>query len=152
MNPSQRIIDFIKGFEKLRLSPYMPTENDRPTIGWGSTGADITMFTLPWTIPQADERFANDLERFGGIVDIAVAGAPTSQNQFDAMVSLAYNIGATNFRQSSVLTNHRAGHYQTAAWAFSLWDKQRNKSTNVLEVVNGLVARRAAEARIYSES
>ena len=34
MTPSKKIVDFIKGYEKCRLTAYMPTPNDRPTIGW----------------------------------------------------------------------------------------------------------------------
>ncbi len=65
------------------------------------------------------------------------------------MVSLAYNIGLGSFLSSSVLTNHKAGHYATAALAFGLWNKQRNKTTGKLEELRGLTARRKAEADIY---
>lgn len=151
MTPSPRIVEFIKGFEAFREHAYMPTPNDRPTIGFGSTGPDTMLGMDPWTVEQATERLMHDLTGFSNAVTLAIAGAPTSQNQFDAMCSLAYNIGATNFRQSSALTNHRAGHYATAALAFGLWNKQRD-SHGVLQVLPGLTRRRAAEAAIYSEA
>lgn len=147
MMPSAKIIAFIKGYEKCRLKAYMPTPNDKPTIGWGSTGPDIKM-GMTWTQEQADARFASDLAKFSAGVERLLPGSPpTSQGQFDAMISLAYNIGLANFGSSSVLTNHRAGHYQTAALAFLLWNKQR--TPHGLVVLNGLTKRRVAEAAIY---
>jgi lysozyme len=148
LTPSTKLVAFIKGFEKCRLKAYMPTPNDKPTLGWGSTGPDITL-GMTWTQAQADQRFASDLAKFAAGVFKAINGAPTSQDQFDAMVSLAYNIGLANFGISSVLTNHRGIHYQTAALAFGLWNKQRD-AHGVLVVLNGLTKRRKAEAAIYS--
>lgn len=148
MIPSKTCENFIKGYEKCRLTAYMPTPDDKPTLGWGSTGPDIRM-GMTWTQAQADARFSADLARFSAGVQADIGAAPTTQGQFDALVSLAYNIGLANFAKSSVLTNHKAAHYQTAALAFSLWNKQRNKRTGQLEVLNGLTARRAAEAQMY---
>lgn len=148
MTPSPRIIAFIKGYEKCRLKAFKPTPNDVWTLGWGSTGPDIKM-GMTWTQAQADARFSADLAKFGSGVSNLIGNVPTTQAQYDACVSLAYNIGLANFKTSSVLTNHRAGHRQTTAMAFKLWDKQRNKVTGKLEVLRGLVTRRAAEAAIY---
>lgn len=149
MTPSPRIIAFIRGYEKCRLKAYMPTPNDKPTIGWGSTGPDIRL-GMTWTQAQADARFASDLAAFAAGVVKAIGTARTTQNQFDAMVSLAYNIGLSAFQSSSVLTNHRAIHYATAALAFRLWNKQRDLKTGQLVVLAGLTKRRAAEAAIYA--
>lgn len=149
LTPSAKLVAFIQGFEKCRLKAYMPTPNDKPTLGWGSTGPDIVM-GMTWTQAQADARFAADLAKFASGVFKALNGAPTTQDQFDAMVSLAYNIGLANFGISSVLSNHRAIHYQTAALAFGLWNKQRD-ANGVLVVLNGLTKRRKAEAAIYSD-
>ena len=43
MIPSPTIIAFIQGFEQCRLDAYMPTPNDKPTIGWGTTGKDVAL-------------------------------------------------------------------------------------------------------------
>lgn len=146
MEPSKRIKDFIKGFEQCRLTSYLPTPFDKPTIGWGSTGPDIKL-GMTWTQKQADERFERDLSTFAKGVAAPLYNAVTNQQQFDAMVSLAYNIGLGNFLHSSVLTNHKAGHFSTAALAFGLWNKQRQGDK--LVVLKGLTKRRAAEAAIY---
>lgn len=142
MTPSDKIADFIKGFEACRLKAYMPTPNDVPTIGWGSTGPDIKM-GMTWTQKQADDRFAADLAHFGGKVINDLNGRPTTQAQYEAMTSLAYNIGLGNFGTSTLLKKHLAGDYDGAAAQFGLWTKQKGK------VLNGLVKRRTAEARFY---
>lgn len=132
----------IKSFEKCRLQAYMPTPKDRPTIGWGSTGPDIKM-GMTWTQAQADQRFAADLNKFERGVLLVIGATPTTQNQFDAMVSLAYNIGEDGFAKSSVARYHRAGDKKRAAASFALWNKQAGK------VLGGLVRRRAEEAKLY---
>jgi lysozyme len=72
-----------------------------------------------------------------------------NQNQFDAMVSLVYNIGEGGFAKSSVLKAHNAGDFQGAAKAFLLWNKAR--VAGELQVVKGLSDRRAREAALYLE-
>lgn len=150
MKPSQEIIDFIKSFEKCRLTAYMPTPNDRPTIGWGSTGRDIKL-GMTWTQEQANARFNRDLAMFAAGVEHMLGGCPTTQDQFDAMVSFAYNVGldddadliAEGFGDSTLLKKHKAGDYAGAAAEFPKWNKQDGK------IFNGLTRRRAGEASIY---
>jgi len=142
MTPSTKCADLIKSFEQCRLKAYMPTPNDVPTIGWGSTGPDIKL-GMTWTQQQADERFASDLAKFGAKVAADLGTAPTTQGQFDAMTSLAYNIGEGAFSKSTLLKRHLAHDYDGAAAQFAVWNKQAGK------VLNGLVRRRTAEARIY---
>ena len=150
-------IDLIKSFEscarahktdKGMFVAYLPTKDDVPTIGWGSTGKDITMSTV-FSQKQCDDRLAADLATFSAKVDALVGGAKTSQHQFDAMVSLAYNIGTGNFATSSVLKAHKAGDGPAASAAFGRWVKQRDKKTNQLITLEGLVRRRHAEAALY---
>ena len=148
MTPSKRIEAFIQGYEKCRLKAYMPTPNDVPTIGWGRTKGVVMGMTQ--TQAEADADFAADLSERARFLAKVLGGAATSQNQFDAMISLMYNIGGPNFAGSSVLTNHKAQHYSTAALAFRLWNKQRNKMTGQLEELKGLTRRRLAEAAIYA--
>jgi lysozyme len=141
MTPSHAGIALIKSFEQCRLAAYMPTPNDRPTIGWGTTGPDIRM-GMTWTQGQCDERFATDLGRFAASVSSAIT-AETLQHQFDAMVSLAYNIGLGAYKSSTLLRLHNAGDFDLADAQFAVWNKQAGK------VLNGLVRRRAAEAEMY---
>ena len=132
----------IKSFEGCRLKAYLPTPNDVPTIGWGTTGPDIKL-GLVWTQKQADDRFTAHVAEFARKVEKLV-GPKVTQNQFDAMVSLAYNIGTGAFGSSTLLKLHKAGDYKGAAAQFLRWNKQAGK------VLNGLTKRRAAEAALYA--
>lgn len=142
LKPSPRIRSFIQNFEQCRLKAYLPTPNDRWTCGWGTTGPDVGPRTI-WTQVQADSRFASDLANFAGGVTTLLAGMPTSQAQYDAMVSLAYNIGLNAFGTSTLLRKHKGQDFAGAADEFARWNKQKGA------VLKGLTRRRAAEAAIY---
>jgi lysozyme len=141
VTPSPRIAAFIKSFEACRLESYLPTPNDRPTIGWGSTGPDITL-GMTWTQAEADDRFDRDLLQFGDDVDNLITGL-TTQDQFDAMVSLAYNIGMGNFGSSTLLRLHNDGDIAEVPAQFLRWNHQAGTA------LPGLTRRRQAEADIY---
>lgn len=147
--PSHAIEIFIKDTERLakvradgRVQAYLPTPNDVPTIGYGSTGPDITMSTI-WTKAQCEARFSSQLAQFADSVDDMLGSAPTTQGQFDAMVSLAYNIGLQAFRESTLKRMHLEGNYAGAKAQFARWNKQSGI------VLAGLTTRRAAEAGFY---
>lgn len=142
MTPSAKAIDFIKSFEQCRLSAYMPTKDDVPTIGWGSTGPDIKL-GMTWTQAQADERFAADLAKFSAGVSRLVGAAPTTQGQFDALTSFAYNCGLEALKTSTLLRMHKDGEHEHARLQFQRWNKQKGR------VLNGLTRRRAGEAEMY---
>ena len=139
-------IKLLHDFEGCRLKAYMPTPNDRPTIGWGMTfypdGREVKMGE---TITQAyaDAYFETIVGRFADRVDELVDPAPATGNELGAMTCLAYNIGIAGFARSSVLRLHKAGEKAAAESAFKLWNKQAGR------VLNGLTRRRAAEAALY---
>ena len=111
-----------------------------PTIGWGTTGPDVKRGTV-WTQAQCDDRFARDLERFERGVRSALGSAPTTQGQFDAMVSFHYNTGA--IARATLTKLHRAGNFSAAEHEFGKWNKANGK------ILAGLTRRRAAEAALY---
>lgn len=140
-------VALIQRFESCRLSAYPdPGSHDgNPwTIGWGSTGPDIKK-GVTWTQAQCDERFRGDLSLYERQVEKALSGAPTTPHQFDALVSLAYNIGGETFAKSTLLKKHRAADYAGAAREFGRW------IYNDGHPLAGLVKRRAAEAELYGE-
>lgn len=144
--PSTKGVALMHQFEGCRLSAYPDpgsVDGNPWTIGWGSTGPGIAK-GITWTQQQADDRFVSDLAKFSAKVAAALDGARTTQHQFDAMVSLAYNIGVGAFSGSTVLRKHRAGDYAGAQAAFALWNKNDGK------VMAGLTRRRAAEAALYA--
>ena len=132
-------LQIIKDSEALRLIAYLCPAKI-PTIGYGHTGPDVKLGDRI-TVGRANELLALDLARFERGVD-AEAGKATD-NQFSAMVSLAFNIGLGAFAKSSVLRFHQAGDYGAAANAFRLWNKGGGR------VLPGLVKRREREANLY---
>lgn len=115
------------------------------TCGWGETDG-VTAATR-WTQDYADRRFLDSLQERADAVLAACTMQPTP-HQLAAMVSLAYNIGVTAFRKSSVLRAHNRGDHDAAARAFSMFNKARD-SSGKLRPLAGLTSRRAAEAALY---
>lgn len=110
------------------------------TIGWGATGDGIDAGTI-WTQEQCDERLAADLARYAAEVARALDGAPTSQAQFDALVSFHYNTGAIG--RATLTRKHRKGDWEGALAEFTRWNRAGGR------VLQGLKRRRAAEAALY---
>ena len=139
MNIGTKGLALIKRFEGLRLKAYLCPANVW-TIGYGSTGPHVKP-GVEITEVQAEQLLRDDLARFEKAVSDAAPNA--TQDQFDAMVSLAFNIGIAGFQKSSVLRLHKAGRHQAAADSFALWNKGGGR------VLPGLVRRRADEAHLY---
>jgi lysozyme len=110
------------------------------TIGWGSTGPDVKPGTI-WTRAECDKRFLVDMQKYVDEVARAIGDTPTTQNQFDALVSFHYNTGA--IASSTLGRKHKARDYAGAAREFARWNK------NAGRVMRGLTRRREAEARLY---
>ena len=133
-------LDLIKSFEGLRLKAYRCPAGV-PTIGYGATGPDVRIGMI-WTEGQADARLVADVARFEQAVAKALT-VPANENEFAAMVSLAFNIGTGAFARSSVLRRHNARDFAGAAEAILLWNKGGGR------VLPGLVRRRKAERDLY---
>jgi lysozyme len=135
-------IALIKGDEGCRLRAYRDSVGVL-TIGYGHTGPDVAE-GLEITQERAEELLRADLALFEQGVDDAIdEQASTTDNQYGAMVSLAYNIGLGNFRKSTVVRDHNAGDNAAAANAFLMWDKAGGL------VLTGLVRRRHEERALY---
>jgi lysozyme len=134
-----RGLALIKEFEGLELKAYLCPAKVW-TIGYGSTGPHVTP-GMVISEAQADALLQKDLDRFEAAVAEDTPGA--TQNQFDAMVSLSFNIGIGAFEKSSVLRQHLAGDHRAAAEAFGMWVKAKGKT------LPGLQRRRAREADLY---
>lgn len=121
--------------------PDPGTGGDPWTIGWGATGKGIRRGTV-WTQAQCDARLETDLARFSADVARALGDCPTSQHQFDALVSFHYNTGA--IARATLTKLHKAGRFEAAAAEFGKWVHAGGKR------LNGLVRRRTAEASLYA--
>lgn len=144
MKTSPEGIAVMHAFEGCVLRAYPdPATGGAPwTIGWGDTGPDVKP-GLVITQQQADDRFLRRLalEFEPGINDV-LQNHPT-QNQFDAFVSLAYNIGLPNFRASTALRKFNLGDTEAAGASILLWNKAAGK------VMLGLKRRRLAEWELF---
>lgn len=99
------------------------------TIGVGHTtaaGAPVVTQGLKITAAEAQEILERDLTKFENYVKAAVR-VPVSQEEFDALVSLCYNIGPGAFRGSSVARKLNAGDRAGAAEAFLMWKNAGGK-------------------------
>ncbi|VXA55274.1 Lysozyme [Acinetobacter proteolyticus] len=144
MKTSQVGIDLISSFEDTVLQAYDDGLGVW-TIGIGTTiypnGVKVKKGDS-CTLDQAKSYFAHDLKRFEASVNNLVK-VPLSQNQFDALVSLVYNIGQTAFSKSTLLKKLNAKDYQGAADEFPKWNRGGGK------VMNGLTRRRASERALF---
>jgi lysozyme len=142
MKTSERGIRLLCEFEGFRVQAYIPVPGDVPTIGYGFTRGVKMGDTM--TRAEAAARLRRELLEYERAVQLACTHQP-NQNQFDALVCLAFNIGTAGLQKSSVLKAHNRLDYQAAARAFGLWNKSGGK------VYAGLTRRRAAESALYLE-
>jgi len=137
---------FITKHEGLRLKPYLCPAKI-PTIGYGNTyysdGKRVTLLDKDITKQQAFEMFKEIANRFAKRVDELVITELT-QNQFNALVSFAYNVGTGNFSSSTLLKKiNKNPNDLTLKAEFLRWNKAGGK------VINGLTNRRNEEADLY---
>lgn len=135
----------IKDFELLRFEAYMPTPFDRPTIAWGHT-LDVKMGDVVDTV-RAQEMFIEDTADAINCVNRNVTTELT-QTEFDALVSLCFNIGCYNFKSSTLVRKLNNDDFEGAAKEFAKWNKQRMDGK--LVVLNGLTKRREAERKLFT--
>lgn len=140
MQTSAKGRELIERFEGLRLQSYQD-QRGIWTVGFGHTGPDVYE-NVAITQEDADNFLAIDLHHAEQTVYTNVY-VPINQNQFDALVSLIYNIGAGAFKGSTVLKKLVAGDIDGAGEAFLMWDKTGSK------VNQGLLNRRTAERELF---
>jgi lysozyme len=136
----------IQGFEGLSLVPYLCSAKV-PTIGYGNifypSGKKVTMQDAPISLATARWMFKEIADRFAVDVDKLIK-ANINQKQFNAIASLAYNIGIAGLAKSTLLKKVNINPSDpTIANEFAKWNKVGGK------VVNGLTKRRAIEAKLY---
>ncbi len=143
---SENGIELIKSFEGFRArAARLPTGTW--LIGYGHTrsaraGLQVSRQDADLVLRHAD---LPPVERF--ISDVVLT--PLSQNEFDALVSFAWNIGETAFAGSDVLAELNSGDRLAAASAMLLW--RRGRVDGQLKVIDGLVRRRVAEMALFLE-
>lgn len=136
----------LKDFEQLRLKAYKAQEGNW-AIGWGHTSPGITARTV-WNQQQAEDALFNDVKDAERCINTSVR-CHLNQNQFDALVVFAYNIGVGAFGNSSMRRLLNTRDYIGASQQFPRWNKVFNPNTGRHDVSNGLVTRRAAERALF---
>jgi lysozyme len=136
----------IQEFEGLSLVPYLCSAKVA-TIGYGSTfypsskkvtmqDQPISLATAKWMLKETADKFATDVDK--------LIKSKLTQNQFNALVSFAFNLGVTSLGRSTLLKKVNINpNDPTIAAEFAKWNKAGGK------VLNGLTKRRAKEAKLY---
>lgn len=142
---NQATVDLVKKFEGCKLTAYQDHVGVW-TIGYGITaGAGVGVEPragMRITQSEADDLLQKALDRFAKQVG-ALITTKVSNNEFGACVSLAYNIGAKAFSNSTLLRKLNAGDHEGASLEFGRWNKAGG------EVLKGLVTRRSAEFALF---
>lgn len=151
---SEKLRTFLKTKENLSLKAYPDpkTGGDPWTIGYGATGEGIGPGTV-WTLQQAEDRMTEDIAFREDVVRLFVH-VPLTQGQFDAMVSIIYNVGVgsrsrdgiirlKNGKPSTLLRLLNAGDYRGAREQFFKWVSPGSN------VQRGLTIRRKQEVEEF---
>lgn len=138
--------NLIKEFEGLRLKPYLCSAGV-PTIGYGSTfyenGSKVKLTDMPITKLRAEQLLKNTADKFAERVAVLIT-KPVTQNQFNALVSFAFNVGVSALKVSTLLklVNNNPNDANIAK-EFLRWNKVNGR------VVQGLTNRRIKESALY---
>lgn len=141
MTPSPALIEFLKAWEGCELMPYQDA-GGAWTVGYGCllplrmpTDKPISQFEADSMLAAQVQKVAEGIE---GMVDYVLA-----QNEVDALISFAYNVGLGALKKSTLLRRLNQGDIDGAALEFGRWNKVGTK------IVAGLINRRAAEKAMF---
>lgn len=149
MQPSEKCYDLIKSFEGLSLNAYPDpgTKAEPYTIGYGTIvykdGRTVRLGDTI-TLDQAEDNLKFEVDKKAVSVSTLLKNTVLNQNQFDALVSFAYNVGVGAFQKSTLLKrilvspSHKEIRHQ-----FAKWNRAGGK------VMKGLTRRREAESNLY---
>lgn len=141
MNTSDAGISLIKGFEKFEPQEYKDFAG-YPSIGYGHKIVPGDNFPPFLTEQDATALLCRDLVTYEACVNNSVE-VDLTQDQFDALVSLCYNIGCHAFDNSTLLKDLNAGNTQAAANQFKSWCHAGGLVSDIL------LARREKEQTLF---
>lgn len=139
MKYSKTGLHLTEQFEGCKLVVYLD-QVGVATIGYGHTkGVKLGMTCTP---EQAEQWLAEDVAEAEHAVN-ALVRVPLTQNQYDALVDLVFNVGTGNFQTSTLLRLLNLKAYDRAENEFQRW----NKAGGIVR--DGLTRRRLAEANLF---
>ncbi|WP_051251774.1 lysozyme [Psychrilyobacter atlanticus] len=144
MKISKQGIELIKHFESYEMKAYK-CPADVWTIGWGFTrvnGVKIKKGDI-MTLKVADLELIKQLKIYENVVKKVIMIKKINQNQYDALVSLCYNIGGSSFRKSDIVQLVNGRNFIGACKIFNLWSKAAGKRSK------GLLRRRMSERNLF---
>ena len=141
LNTGTAGLDLIKFYEGLRLEKYRDAVG-KWTIGYGHLILENESFPGPLTLAQAEDLLRADLAMTERGIHRQVT-VDLNQNQFDALVAFAFNVGLGNLQSSTLLRLLNQGQYAAAADQLPRWNKAGGKE------LLGLTRRRDAERKLF---
>lgn len=146
MKPSDQICNFIMSKEGWSKDAYKPLPTDKPTIGYGSVfysdGSPVCMGDII-DLKTAQNLFTVTLDALADKLS-HITNPKCTQQQFDAVLSLCYNIGFSAFTTSETGIMYSNG--SNISNRFLLWDKSAGQT------ISGLISRRQQEKQIYDNN
>lgn len=142
---TQEGIDLIKNAESLQLKTYLCPAGI-PTIGWGHTGPEVKL-GMTIDIGKAMDYLYRDIEAAAKVIREKVK-TQLNANQFSALISFIFNLGAGNFITSTLLKKINQGDFANAAMEFPRW----NHNAADGKVLDGLTRRRLAEKALFQKA
>lgn len=133
----------IKKYEGLSLNAYLCPAG-KPTIGWGHTYGVKLNRTI--SVAEAEVLLDHDYQEAEDDV-LEVVTVPLNDNQLGALTSFVFNLGIGALSRSTLLKKLNLGDYNGAAEEFNKWVYSKVKGVNIK--LNGLIARRAAERKLF---
>ena len=149
MKTSKKGREFIQKHEGFRNTVYLD-QAGLPTAGTGHllTAEEKKIYKVGKVVPDAvlDQWWAEDVKKFEDAVN-GLVKVSLNQNEFDALVSLSFNIGKSGFQNSSVLRHLNKGDRASAAKSFAAWNKVTVNGKKVAS--KGLTRRRKEESELF---
>lgn len=151
MIPSESCVRQIGEFEGCRLTPYNDVAGNA-TVGYGHLlhHGPVTDDDQAISETQADVYFAQDLDTKAGQYVNSFVKVTLSQNQFDALVSFTYNLGAGTLQMLLSSSGLNGGQYGSLPAHLIQYDKARVNGELVIEP--GLLRRRQWEAQLWNQA
>lgn len=143
---SKNGVALIKHFEGFSATKYDDGVGVM-TIGYGHAIKKTEVFNKPISMQEAEAILVKDL----AAVDAAISKwvtVPLNQNQYDAIGSFIFNLGAGSFAGSTLLKKLNAKDYEGTSKEFIRWNKGRVKGA--LVEMPGLTRRRLAEQKLFA--